>query len=354
MTTDLETHSSKTRYHLDGPGSTHSQMQERNLVRYLERLYQSIERDPKPSSTFGVCSNCGPVSEQTHELMASHYDTPFSFFECFLDRDYLAYSMAYFGETPEEIRASTMDLEQAQERKFSLISQRAEISGNEHILNIGCGFGSLETYLLSRYPNLRITGITGSRVQSEYLAERIANKSDPFHDRFCLIYGDFSHLDLEDIGLAKYDLVTSIGVFEHVFNLRGALRRISELVKKNGRSFHHLITSKYAVPRFLSPTDTRIGNYFPGGRIWPREELKRYTEDFVLLSSWDINGLNYYRTLELWHERFWSSLPKLKNVLPDVGAIKFWNEYFLLCKAVFAPLQGEFCGNSQYLFGKRN
>ena len=87
--------------------------------------------------------------------------------------------MAYYGETPNTIRTSTVSLEEAQRAKFALIAKRARIEGHERILNIGCGFGSLETYLLEEFPNLEIVGITPSKVQAIYLRQRMQNPSTP-------------------------------------------------------------------------------------------------------------------------------------------------------------------------------
>jgi cyclopropane-fatty-acyl-phospholipid synthase len=78
--------------------------------------------------------------------------------------------------------------------------------------------------------------------------------------------------------------------------------------------------------------------------------LARHTEYLDLAGHWFINGLNYWRTLDEWHRRFWKGIPALYGSVFDIDAIAHWNDYFSLCKAVFAPRDGEFYGNSQYLF----
>ncbi len=71
-----------------------------------------------------------------------------------------------------------------------------------------------------------------------------------------------------------------------------------------------------------------------------------------LEGNWFINGLNYWRTLDEWHRRYWNNIPSLYKSVFDTRAIAHWNEYFSLCKAVFAPMEGTVYGNSHYLFRK--
>ena len=146
-----------------GPGSVELATHERHLIRYFEREYKRLLEHPVSLQSLGISTDRGPMMEDTEALMESHYDERPEFFASFLDSQYKAYSMAYYGETPEEVHASTASLEEAQRAKFALIAKRARIEGHERILNIGCGFGSLETYLLQEFPDLEIVGITPSK-----------------------------------------------------------------------------------------------------------------------------------------------------------------------------------------------
>jgi cyclopropane-fatty-acyl-phospholipid synthase len=296
----------------------------------------------------------GAIMEETNALMESHYDERPEFFESFLDSRYRAYSMGYYGATPDIVRNSSASLDEAQHAKFSLIAERAQIVGQERIFNIGCGFGSLETYLLDQYPGIEIVGITPSKVQIKYLRARMRDPADPLESgRFTLLEGTFDHTELEVLGKNSYDLVISVAVFEQVINMRAMMQRIAGLLVPEGRTFHHFITSRQIIPQLLDPGKTRIGLYFPGGRVWPHDELAKHTEDFNLVDSWFINGLNYWRTLDVWHRRFWSRIPELYGPVFDLDRLAHWNNYFSLCKAVFAPLNGTFYGNSHYLFKLR-
>lgn len=328
------------------PDSSLLIQQEKSLTRYLEKEYKRYLEAPITLESTGVSTDKGPVMELTEDLMKTHYDESIELFTGFLDTQYRAYTMAYYGEAGDD----DISLEQAQKNKFRLIAQRAQISGNEKILNIGCGFGSLETFLLEEYPGIQITGVTPSKVQVQYLKEKMQDPLHPLSNGFTLIEDVFDESSPDKLGLAHYDLVISIGVFEQLLNMKSMLGLIARLLKPGGRTFHHFITSKVPTPQVRLQEKSVIGKYFPGGRIWPHDEFSRHTEHLDLVDTWFVNGMNYWRTLDEWHHRYWKSVPQLYQNNFGLEAIKYWNEYFLLCKAMFAPLNGTFYGNSHYLF----
>ena len=337
-----------------GPGSEELEKYEEHLIRYFEREYKHYRDNPVTLESLGISTSQGPMMSETEALMEHHYDEKPEFFDSFLDSKYHAYSMAYYGDHPSEILNSPLTLEQAQEAKFSLIAERAQIKGNERILNIGCGFGSLETFLFEKFPEIEITGITPSKVQIKHLRKRMEDKNDYLgRYNFYLFEGSFNDFILE-VGIEnKFDLIISIAVFEQVYNMKDILFNISRYLSSDGKTFHHFITSQCLVPRFINPEKTRIGNYFPGGRVWPHHELTKHINYLDLESIWFVNGLNYWRTLTEWHKRFWNNLGKLYDDTFSLSEIIYWNKYFYLSKALFSPLDGTFYGNSHYLFTKK-
>lgn len=329
-----------------GPDSKQLIQQEKSLTHYLEKEYKSYQENPITLESIGVSTDEGPIMDQTEDLMETHYDENVNLFMGFLDTRYRAYTMAYYGKNGDD----RITLEQAQNQKFRLIAERAQIKDGDNILNIGCGFGSLESFLLQEYSDITITGITPSKVQIKYLKQKMQDPSHPLSSGFSLLEDVFDETIIEKLGPGHYDLVISIGVFEQLLNMRTMLALIAELLKPGGRTFHHFITSRIVTPQVELDKKTVIGKYFPGGRIWPHDEFSRHTEDLDLVETWYVNGKNYWRTLDDWHHRYWKSIPQLYSNDFNIEAIKYWNEYFLLCKAMFAPLDGTFYGNSHYLF----
>jgi cyclopropane-fatty-acyl-phospholipid synthase len=167
-----------------------------------------------------------------------------------------------------------------------------------------------------------------------------------------LIQGDFAEVSVSELGKERFDLVLGIGLFEHIHNLGAALERIAALLRPGGRLFLHLIVSKPVVPRFLDARSTLIGSYFPGGRIWPFSALEGRAGALVTERSWFINGLNYWRTLDEWHRRFWCRMDALYGAVLSLDRVRYWNDYFSLCKACFRPADGDLFGNGHYLLRK--
>lgn len=331
------------------PGSSELDNREKSLIRYLEKEYRGYLDNRITLESLAVSTDEGPVTVKTDDLMEAHYDERIELFAGFLDTQYRAYTMAYYGEQGN----AAITLEEAQYRKFQLITQRARIKGDEEILNIGCGFAPLETFLLNKFPEIKITSITPSKVQIKYIKDCMQDLSHPLSKGISLIEGVFDESIVETLGRAQYDLVISIGFFEHALNMRSAFELIAGLLKPDGRTFHHFITSRVATPQVQLQQKTVIGKYFPGGRVWPHDELSRHTEYFDLANSWFVNGKNYWRTLDDWHHRYWDVIPRLYRNGFGIDAIKHWNDYFVLCKVMFAPLDGTFYGNSHYLFTRK-
>lgn len=325
---------------------------ERHLTRFFSREYRNVHSGRGAENILQQATDTRPMSEKTERLMKEHYDEPQALFEAFLDSHYMAYTMAWYGEDPDSVRKSEASLQQAQAKKFSLAAERIGLQGAERVLNIGCGFGPLETWLFEQYPELDLVSVTPSRVQADYIRQCIADSKHVLPaNRIRLIEKTFEQLNWQDVDSKPFDLIFAIGVFEHIANLKGAFRKIHDYLRPGGRCFLHLIVSRPAFPQHMNSDHTLIGRYFPGGRIWPYDVLPQASENMELVGQWYINGINYWKTLDEWHRRYWDHIAELYPKVLDAAAVKYWNDYFVLCKAVlFGPLNGEIYGNAHYVF----
>ena len=146
-----------------------------------------------------------------------HYDLPPEFFRLFLGPS-MTYSCAIFS------RGATT-LEEAQEAKHELICRKLELKRGQHVLDVGCGWGSFAIHAAQRH-GVHVTGITLSPPQTETARRRAAEAG--VGDRT-----DFRVVDYRELAGASFDAVASIGMVEHVGGermdeyaqrLRGALR----------------------------------------------------------------------------------------------------------------------------------
>lgn len=323
---------------------------EKQLTKYFSREYQRY----KDSCDQPVIIDQGPIALAPDDLADDHYDEGLSFFQSFLDETTMSYTMAYFDEAPAQALISEKTLDQAQIDKFELIAQRMKLKGDEKLLNFGCGFGYFESYLLDLYPDLHISSLTHSKSQHDFIMRRTKDTADALSsDRFQIFFGVIDSNCITMMGQGRYDVVSSVGLMEQINNIDLFFEIIHQLLSDGGRMFHHLIVSRDLIPQLLDPEMTLIGKYFPGGRVLPFSILNNDFKHFTLDEAWFINGINYWKTLDKWHENFWDNISRLYPAQMDSERIKYWNDYFVLCKAMFLPEEGSAYGNGQYLFYKR-
>lgn len=262
--------------------------------------------------------------------------------------------MAYYGATEYLPKVNNeLTLDQAQIDKYNLIIQRAGIKDGDKVLELGCGFGGFTSYLHEKFPNIHVTGINPSKVQTNYLLDALVERNSSFDiKRFSLIQKFFDDITEDDIDDDSFDIVISIGVLEAVSNLDKLFRFIARVLKPGGKTFHHFIVSKDTIPQFLNAEDTMMADYFPGGHIWPYAEPMRHDRYLKPVNSWFVNGLNYWKTLDDWHKRFWNAIDALYPEHLSIEEVEDWNKYFTLCKTMFIPNQGKSYGNGHYLFEK--
>lgn len=323
---------------------------ENHMTRYFEREYKRWRGNKNLPETYGTSSFEGDiVNKYTHLKSIDHYNKDLKIYQMFLDKEYLAYSMAYYGATDNLTdNIYNISLEQAQREKYKLIIRRADIRDGQHILDIGCGFGGFIKYLFEEFPNITVTGINPSTTQTEY----IQNTLNLDNSRFNLIqqyFGDTSH---NSIPRNAYDRIISIGALEHFSNLDLLFKYQKNLLKPGGKCLHHLIVSVDTIPIFLSAENTLMADYFPGGHIWPYSELKRHKTHLKFLDSWFVNGMNYWITLDEWHKRFWHTMDQLFPDHLSIDNVDEWNKYFVLSKSMFYPNQGSSYGVGHYLYEK--
>lgn len=283
----------------------------------------------------------GPLAERSDDLMRIHYDKPAVLFQNFLGAT-MKYSMGLWER-------GARDLDEAQTAMLDDLCDKAEIRDGNTILDIGCGFGSFAAHALRRYPRCKVTGITPSNVQYEYMTQKRGEPGHPLHDdRFQVMKVNFADADFD----MPFDRVVSIGVFEHVANLRLALEKVARFLKPDGAVLLHYI----AYRKIIAPVANvkQVGFFeryiFPGGRFWAFNELPRYPEHLRVEKSWFLSGRNYRPTLEAWRENFWLNIDAIRaDAELDEHFIRIWDFYLRFCIAIFRSGGGNDVGNGQYL-----
>src|SRR5690606_1436111 len=141
-----------------------------------------------------------------------HYEVPARFFELCLGRR-LKYSSAFYATGRET-------LDEAEDAMLALYGERAELADGQHILELGCGWGSLTLWMAERFPNARITGVSNSRSQREHILAQAARRG---LGNVQILTCDVNRLELP---AESFDRVVSIEMFEHMRNYRRLLGNI--------------------------------------------------------------------------------------------------------------------------------
>jgi len=102
-----------------------------------------------------------PVAINTGEANDQHYEVPAKFYDlCLGPRK--KYSS---GLWPDK----STTFEDSEVAMLDLYCERAELQDGMKIVDLGCGWGSLTLHVAQKYPNAKITGISNSHSQRDYI-----------------------------------------------------------------------------------------------------------------------------------------------------------------------------------------
>lgn len=262
-----------------------------NILRYLKALFLNLQTKSRASKS-----------------IIHHYDIGEDLYEAMLDARRV-YTCAYWKEAG--------NLEEAQEAKLDLICRKLRIKAGDHILDIGCGWGSFARYAAEKY-GARVTGITISRNQAAYARKSCQNL--PVEIRL----QDYRELE------GTFDYVVSLGMMEHVGykNYRTYLSVVRSVLKEGGLFLLQVIGRDTSAKK----ADPWISKYiFPEGMIPSIRQIGRASEAKLVMEDWHNFGPYYDRTLMAWYENFEKRWPGLKENYSE-EFYRMW-KYYLLCTA---------------------
>jgi cyclopropane-fatty-acyl-phospholipid synthase len=285
------------------------------------------------------------LAEGSQDLMKVQYNLPQPMLNTMLgdgEPIYPKYSMGLWDKGAKTLEKSQKDM-------IDDVIRKAGIKDGDTILDFGCGWGCVPNYILSKLPNVRITGINLSSEQCGYIRKKMKDpKSNLSSKRFKLIEGDVNKVVIKQ----KFDKIISIGVFCHIGNLTKTFKRLSELLKDDGKVFIHIITVNMPT-NLTSPFTHKY--IFPHGRIWNHDAVPAHNEDLVTVDRWYLNGRNYSETLKAWLKNFDDNqemVSKLDYGMPYRKFRRIWRLYLIAVQENFANNGGKVQGNGQYLLVK--
>jgi cyclopropane-fatty-acyl-phospholipid synthase len=112
------------------------------------------------------------VAVETNLANEQHYEVPTELYlHCLGSK--LKYSCCLY----ELSSTSRRTLNEAEVKMMELYCERGEFKDGQEVLELGCGWGSLSLFLAEKYPNSRITAVSNSKTQKEFIDLRARERN---------------------------------------------------------------------------------------------------------------------------------------------------------------------------------
>jgi cyclopropane-fatty-acyl-phospholipid synthase len=285
---------------------------ERDALRTVARLAAARPRLALPNSR-----------RRAERNIHYHYDLGNDLYRLFLDES-LTYSCAIF-EHPGQ------PLADAQQAKYRRICERLALGPDDHVLEIGCGWGGFALHA-ARERGCRVTGITISRAQLDEARRRVADAG--LAGRVAIEYRDFREVTGRYTHVVSIEMLEAIGesLFETYF------ATIDRVLAPGGRACIQTI----AVPdqRYAAYRRTRDfiqAHIFPGGHLPSVEVMARAMRRASRLHVHGLEeiGPHYADTLRAWRAAFDARLGEVRELGYDDRFVRTWEYYLAFCEAGF-------------------
>ena len=293
------------------------------LNRNMEHIAQSIDKHKLTNWLNRFIHILRPnTREGARRNIHAHYDLGNEFYSLWLDAS-MTYSSALFRDSQQTLR-------DAQNEKYRALAENTNIGPNDHVLEIGCGWGGFAEFA-AREIGCKVTGVTISKEQLAYAENRIAMAG--LSDRV-----DFQFRDYRDI-TEQYDRIVSIEMFEAVGEAYWPtyFAQVKNVLKSGGKAGLQIITianERFAAYRKKADFIQRY--IFPGGMLPSPEKLDAAFDNAALkLVKQEDFALDYARTLAEWHKRFIDVWPEVEALGFDKRFRQMWRYYLAYCEAGF-------------------
>jgi cyclopropane-fatty-acyl-phospholipid synthase len=251
-----------------------------------------------------------------------HYDLGNDLFALFLD-DTMTYSCAVFEREGEP-------LEDAQRRKVRRVCEKLDLGPSDHVLEIGCGWGSFATVAAGEF-GARVTGITISPAQAELARARLAEAG--LAHRVEILEQDYRQVEGSFTGIASIEMLEAIGEKQ----LPTYFDACDRLLAPGGRAcIQTILVPDARWDRYRKTPDWIERYVFPGCLIPSLGAVHDALRDTRLrIAHTEEIGRNYAETLRRWRAQFHDRLGDVTRLGYDERFRRTWDFYLAYCEAAF-------------------
>jgi cyclopropane-fatty-acyl-phospholipid synthase len=307
------------------------------LIRYgirrlcRERLTQEYAGDWQARKQQRIDAlKVAPIAIETAKANEQHYEVPPPFFvNCLGPR--LKYSSCFYPTGRES-------LGEGEDAMLALYGERAGLADGMDILELGCGWGSLTLWMAEHFPKARITAVSNSAPQRQFIEARARERG---LKNVTILTRDANVLELP---AASFDRVVSIEMFEHLKNYRTLFERIHGWLRPGGALFVHIFCHREVIYPFEvdGDNDWMARYFFTGGQMPSLDTFSHFQEHLKLEQTWDLPGTHYERTsnqwLELTDQNRAAILPVFEQTYGKADAARWlqrWRMFYMACAELF-------------------
>ncbi|MFB6260823.1 MAG: class I SAM-dependent methyltransferase, partial [Thiohalorhabdaceae bacterium] len=253
-----------------------------------------------------------------------HYDLGNDLFALFLD-DGMTYSSGIFPEPGASLEA-------AQTEKLDRICRKLALGPDDHVLEIGTGWGSFAIHAARHY-GCRVTTTTLSEAQYGVAAARVAEAG--LGDRVTLLQADYRELSGQYDKLVAIEMIEAVGA-DH---LEPFFRHCAQRLTPQGRMLIQVITTGEQYYADYKRSVDFIQRYvFPGSHcpsLGAMVAAASAGSDFRLTHVEDLTP-HYVETLRAWRGRFRDNREQVRSLGYTERFLRLWDYYLQYCEAGFA------------------
>lgn len=300
----------------------------RILIRAIEPFdarREDIERRTRP--IVGPLHRLGALRrgrrERDRRNIGAHYDVGNDFFSLVLDET-LTYSAARF-DTPET------SLADAQRAKLDRLCELAGIGPDDHVLEIGTGWGSFALRAAER-TGCRVTTTTISAEQHRHATDAVAAAG--LADRVTVLASDWRDLR------GTYDKIVSVEMIEAVDHTEhdAFLAALDRLVRPDGLVVLQAITmADQRYERAKHTEDFIKARIFPGGCLPSVARLVDRAVSRTALRPIGLDDLtwHYAETLRRWRANLDAAVAAVAALGYPDEFVRLYRFYLTYCEAAF-------------------